>query len=597
MSETSAEVVVIGSGLAGMTAALRLAQRGYKVTVFEQDEYLGGQFRAIPVKGPLFHEHCYHLFERWYHNFWNLVAELDLEDRFQGRRGIKYLRRGEFPMMTELKDVASWATYFQNLTSGVLSIPDMYLFLYSYVDLLASPLHRDRYRDVISVNEFMHTRPYATDRSTAMHENVLLKAFGVPTFESSVQSYRKFVEFGAGMPSPMFYIMKGNVHDNFWAPLEQRLVKFGVTINRNTRLNGIELGDDGRINRLRLSRVSESPTLVDAKWIKEEEFLHPVTGSVILAVPPISLSNLITPDIYKREPRWGRVLKLRNEPMASVHLHFNEKFVERLKRYNMKALPKEPVILIDSRFSITFLDNSHTWTDVKAPYLHVIASDYRELSRLDAENPDRFTYQGKILTRIAMDTADSGPDMRNPKSPLDHILAEVARYVPFGPDELDLATLEIHSNMRHPIFINEIGSWPNRPTTHTGIGNLFMAGAHCQNAIDVTTVEGAVLSGLEAAAAVLRRHGHGEPVEIRYPTTRPFYLYTPLQLTGAPYAMIAKVLSELNAMRRRAEKMYSSSLPGQNTKPERTTFVTDLISMPYELGAELLSQLFGIFRR
>ena len=444
MSETSVEVAVIGSGLAGVTAALRLSQRGYKVTLFEQDRYLGGQFRAVPVSGGKFiHEHCYHLFEGWYHNFWSLVRELGLENRFEGRHGVKYLQRGEFPKMTELKDIASWSSYLQNLRSGVLSIPDMYLFLYSYIDLLASPLHRDRYRDVISVNEFMHSRPYATERSTAMHSNVLLKAFGVPTFESAVQSYRKFVEFGANKPSPMFYVMKGNVRDNFWQMLENTLAKFGVKVHSNIQLKKIEVGNDGQVNFLHFLELSDLPTLVDAIYITKKELPpYPVKGSVVLAIPPVSLSNLITSDLYSRAQWWGRALKLRNEPMASVHLHFNERFVERLRRYNVMALPKEPVILVDSRFSITFLDNSHNWKEVRSPYLHVIASDYRELSRLDAEYATQHTYQGKKLKEV-MDMRDLRLDMENPKSPLDHILAEVARYVPFSLDDLDLEILEI----------------------------------------------------------------------------------------------------------------------------------------------------------
>src|SRR5262249_14199596 len=134
---------------------------------------------------------------------------------------------------------------------------------------------------------------------------------------------------------------------------------------------------------------------------------------------------------------------------------------------------------------------------------------------------------------------------------------EVARYLPFEADEIDLPLLEIEPNMRYPIFINEIGSWPNRPRTETRIGNLFMAGSHIQNFIDTTTVEGAVLSGLEAAAAVVRRHGHGKPVDIIYPEARPFYFYTPWQIMGAPAAMMAKVWSELDNMRKRVGRTRS----------------------------------------
>jgi len=597
MSDKAAEVTVIGGGLAGATAAFRLAQRGYNVTLFEQDAYLGGQFRAVPVPGrpEYYHEHCYHLFDGWYHNFWNLIGELGLRDHFVGRRAVKYLRRGEFPKMTELKDVGALSSYFENLFSGVLSIPDMYLFLYSYVELLASPLQGERYRDM-SVSEFMRSRPFATDRSAAMHENVLFKAFGVPISHCSAQSYRKFVGFGAVEPAPMFYVMKGNVHDHFWAYLEAALVKLGVKIFRRHRLKEIKLSDDGDINHLTLERLAHSSTSVDPErvGVEKNSFAYPVNGSVVLAVPPGSLSNLITPDLYSREPRWGLALKLRTEPMASVHLHFTEKFVNRLERSGMKTRPKEPVILLDSRYSITFLDNSGTWPELDRPYLHVIASDYKELSRLEVSNPQQYT-DHRETRGIA---ATSGQlNLRNPKSPLDHILAEVARYVPFEPDEVDLDLLEIEPSTRYPIFINEIGGWPHRPATKPAIANLFMVGAHCQTFIDVTTVEGAVLSGLEAATGVQRRHHVGEPVDIVYPAARPFYFYAPWQLMGAPAAMMAKVWSELDDRRKRAGRVDRAPSPGRDGKQPTLDAMAELIGAPYEFAAEVMSRMLDISRR
>jgi zeta-carotene desaturase len=594
MPQTAPEVLIVGAGLAGTTAALRLAERGYRVTVYEQDSFVGGQFRAVPLRGgKTRHEHCYHLYEAWYHNFWDLVAELGLQDRFEGRNSVRYLARGQFPKMTELRDVGSWSNVIHNLLSGVLPIPDMYLFLYSYVDLLASPLQRDRYRDVISVNEFMHSRPYATERSTAMHDNVLFKAFGCPIFDSSVQSYQKFVSFGAATPSPMCYVMKDNVYDSFWFYLEKRLADLQVTIHKNKQLLRIDLDAHGEVSRLHFAHSEESPTLVDSSEKRDSDEIVAVNGSVILAVPPTSVSNLISSELYKREPRWGLVDKLRSEPMASVHLHFNQKFVDRLMRFGVRRLPKDPVILIDSRFSITFLDNSHTWSDVRFPYLHVIASDYKELSRLDRKTPFQYTYQGRLRQPMRLDT-DPKPEIAEPKTPLDYILAELSEYLPFSVDELDLDSLEIHTNMRYPIFINEIGSWPNRPTTRTAFRNLFMAGAHCQNVIDVTTVEGAVLSGLEAAAAVQRRHRVGTAVKIIYPHSRPFYHYIPLQLMGAPYAMMAKILSELNALREPPSGNGMSLVP--RTKARDKATLADAIIAPYARVYEVVSEVLGLFR-
>ncbi|MBW3631486.1 MAG: NAD(P)/FAD-dependent oxidoreductase [Chloroflexi bacterium] len=56
-------VAVIGGGITGLTAALRLAQRGCRVTLWERGESLGGQANAFPVAGTAIERFYHHLFQ------------------------------------------------------------------------------------------------------------------------------------------------------------------------------------------------------------------------------------------------------------------------------------------------------------------------------------------------------------------------------------------------------------------------------------------------------------------------------------------------------------------------------------------------------
>ena len=70
------EVVIVGAGVAGMTAALRLLQAGFRVHLIEKADHPGGQFDAISGAGPdgsHYHEHSYHFFANWCVNFWDIV--------------------------------------------------------------------------------------------------------------------------------------------------------------------------------------------------------------------------------------------------------------------------------------------------------------------------------------------------------------------------------------------------------------------------------------------------------------------------------------------------------------------------------------------
>ncbi len=56
-------IAVIGGGITGLTAAYRLAQRGYRVTLWERGERLGGQANAFPVAGTAIERFYHHLFQ------------------------------------------------------------------------------------------------------------------------------------------------------------------------------------------------------------------------------------------------------------------------------------------------------------------------------------------------------------------------------------------------------------------------------------------------------------------------------------------------------------------------------------------------------
>ena len=53
MPETvqASKVTIVGGGIAGLTAALRLRELGFAVEIFEKGPRLGGNLSAVKVKG------------------------------------------------------------------------------------------------------------------------------------------------------------------------------------------------------------------------------------------------------------------------------------------------------------------------------------------------------------------------------------------------------------------------------------------------------------------------------------------------------------------------------------------------------------------
>src|SRR3954453_15716540 len=103
-------VVVLGGGMAGLTAAHELAERGFDVTVYERNA-LGGKARSIPVahtarggRRDLPGEHGFRFFPRFYHHAPDTMRRIPFPgnphgvwDNMVAANGAKWLRAGDRP--------------------------------------------------------------------------------------------------------------------------------------------------------------------------------------------------------------------------------------------------------------------------------------------------------------------------------------------------------------------------------------------------------------------------------------------------------------------------------------------------------------------
>ena len=455
-------VTIIGGGLAGMTAALRLLERGFRVSLFEASTRLGGKARANQ-NGSDYNDHGYHIFPKWYVNTWQLVEELGIRDNFVDVEGIAELKAGKFPSFAMLRGMASVKDVWRNLTSGLMPIPDMFLFFYSLIDLASQPYRLRLPLDHISVTGFLSSRFYATPGLERRLQELMLKAITVPGYDVSAMTVRKVMRFWIRQPYPMVRILSGNLQQLFIDPFQHKLRELGCDFHFSQRL--VRLQTEGsRVTHLHLQDpVNNQPELREV-------------DTVILTIPPEQLMKLLDDDLYAAAPSLSKVLSLQSQPMVALDIYLARK---------IPNLPREHVNLAEAEFGLSFIDISRTWPGYDKTVLNVIASDFNSVRTLSDQKA------------------------------VDLIIEALRRYLPFEKSEITGYFFQPHRD--EPLFLNTEGAWHFRPTTSTELSNLYLAGDYCRSYVDLTSMEAAISSGLIAAEAIRVAAGLDSPVEIKNP--------------------------------------------------------------------------------
>jgi uncharacterized protein with NAD-binding domain and iron-sulfur cluster len=456
-------VVVIGGGLAGMVAAKTLAERGFPVTILEASERLGGKAGADRIDGAC-EEHGFHVFPAWYRNTLRLVEELGLEGNLIRIERIHHLRKGEFPaFVTYLPP--SPRNLIHNVFRGLLPWHQQIVALYFSLDLAAQPFRQRRFLDQDSVAGFLRSRFYRSDAIATFQQYAILQAGAIPSEAMSAMTMQNVLRHWSASSTPIFFMLDGDLQEKLVAPFESRLRSLGVEIRTGQKVRSLVI-DGCSVRGVRAV-------------VCDEEGDDMARGDVfVLATPAEVTRTFVDRRLWAAEdcaagedlpPRLADVTRLKSVPMAALHLY--------LKR-RLPRIPREHVTLYASRYQLSFIDVSQHWPRLRQTALSLIASNFRPLAHLpDAE-----------IVR--------------------YLLAELREYVP-GIHDDDIERVCLRKNVDTPLFLNTVGSWHFRPLARTRIENLYAAGDYCRSRADVTTMEGAVMSGLAAANEIACRHGPG----------------------------------------------------------------------------------------
>jgi hypothetical protein len=499
-SETP-DVTIVGAGIAGMTAALKLLEAGFSVKVLEASSGIGGKFGAVAAGGGL-HDFAWHVFADWYPNFWKVEEAIGVhkERDFAPRSRVTFLRPRESPSpsprVVTVPAVGSPETFWSTVNSGLAHWSDIVLFGYAQHALLCdAEIDREEFLNRVTVNGYVRSLPYSSDVAALLHNELLLRIWAIPSYLISARSYRTHLALIAPhrTAGSSLLVMRQNFEAGFWRPFLATLARYPrFSLVRNARLTGIRLGASR--DRVEAITVRHGGEVSDRSE---------TVRSLIVTIPPNRLTEvLVSPDslaLRQEVPELLGLAKLDSQDTTALTLAFKRKL-------EIPGVGDEPVSLIDD------LESIYASADLAAR--NGLASEYG-LSFLDIAGL-RGGDHPTVLTVLASD-ADTLRGLDDDEASR-RILAELRRYVRFDEADLDWTASYYQAHRGEPLFVNSVGSWEYRPEVRLTnserqplrgqvwrtIRNLYLAGDYCRSQIDIVSLEGAIHTALWAAHALSR---------------------------------------------------------------------------------------------
>ena len=444
-------MIVIGGGLAGLSAGVALAEAGWRVRLFEQRPFLGGRATSYVLPDGEHVDNCQHVtlgcctnLEDFYRRVGS-AGKIKFFDRlvFQDPQGrIGEMQAGLLPAPFHM--TGSFAGF------APLTLADKLSIAKAMLDILRGKGHTADLNEPggISMLEWLKRRKQTPGAIERFWRVVLVSAldeeldrtdarFGVDVFWKGFLSNR--TGYRMGVPS----VPLAELYDGCKTEIEKR----GGEVNLRMPVRAIHLTNGA---------VSE---------VEFDGGRRETADAYVFALPHPAMGELASDEMKRLEPRLGELEKIGVAPITGVHFWFD------------REVMKEPFV--------TLLDTTTQWIFNKTAL-------YGSSNGVGKEN-------GQYLQLVISASYDL---LQKPRQEIiDLCLKEVHQALPAARDAKLLKATVIKEAAA--TFSPQPGVDRWRPTQDTQIRGMFLAGDWTATGWPAT-MEGAVRSGYLAAEAVLR---------------------------------------------------------------------------------------------
>ncbi|HEY2760911.1 MAG TPA: hydroxysqualene dehydroxylase HpnE [Pirellulales bacterium] len=452
-----AKVAIIGGGLAGLAAAVALADRECEIVLFEARRQLGGRATSFfDSASRTWIDHCQHVSLGCCTNLADFCTRTGLSELIETHKTLHFFGPGgERCDLTACKWLPAPLHLFPALARlQYLSWRERWSVMRGLRALARSANSGEA--QGLTIDQWL--RAYdQTDRAIKLFwEPVIVSALSESIDRAAVPPVRKvFVDgFMAHRRGYEMQIPCAPLGEFYGLRLQTWLNAHKIQLRLQTSVKQI-IGDANGIRELELEGGERFPC-----------------DAVIVAVPWRRVGEMISTPLRAALPELNGIEQLESAPITAVHLWFD------------KPITSLPHAVLPGRTSqwmfnrgVQPLDGTGSIENANGYYLQIVISASREFERRPRE---------QIVNDVVAELKSIWPDAAAAKLLSARMITE-----------------------QHAVFSVRPGSDQHRPPQRTAIRNLFLAGDWTATGWPAT-MEGAVRSGYLAAEGVLSLIGRSE---------------------------------------------------------------------------------------
>ena len=491
---------MLGGGVAGLTAAHELAERGFDVVVLESRTVPGGKARSLGVPGSgvdgradLPAEHGFRFFPGFYRHLPDTMSRIPtgdgtVLDRLTAATRVMIARAGGRHEMISaahrpesVDDLGVVSRFLVEWTTALgIPVEEQAVLMERLLTLLTSCDER-RYQqwEQQSWWEFVGAEHRSVAFQTFLADGLTRTLVAARAREISARTgglilaQLLFDVTRAGGRADR--VLDAPTNEAWIDPWVQHLRGLGVDLRLDCPVQGLIVAGD------RIAGVTTPAGTVTADFY-------------VAALPVEIMRTLAGPPLRQLEPRLVALDRLVTRWMNGVLFYLDEDV----------PVVHGHTIYIDSEWALTSISQAQFWADVDiGRYGDGNVRGILSVDVSDWETPGRRT--GKVASRCSRDEiraevwgqlVDHLNDGPQPILDESRVLAWFLDPAIEFPNPTESTNLE-------PLLINTAGSWSDRPNATTRIDNLMLAADYVRTNTDLATMEGANEAARRAVNAIL----------------------------------------------------------------------------------------------